>query len=91
MKQDFIHRILTPPPGLRVGGDIIVQLLRRSRLVRRRVVARTMPLAESPYGGVPGDQVGLNLRNQGDLLGLWDPQNRDLRRKLPLETIFSVG
>ena len=36
------------------GGDIIVQLLRRSRLVRRRFVARTMPLAESPLnGGLP--------------------------------------
>ena len=28
------------------------------------------------------------LRYQGELLGLWDPQNRDLRRKLPPETNF---
>ena len=36
------------------GGDIIVQLLRRSRLVRRRFLARTMPLAKSPLnGGLP--------------------------------------
>ena len=31
------------------------------------------------------------LRYQGELLGLWDPQNRDLRRKLTPETKFSVG
>ena len=40
------------------------------------------------YGEVPGDQVGLYLRYHGVLLGLWDPQNRDLRRKLPPETKF---
>ena len=28
------------------------------------------------------------LRYQGELLGLWDPQNRDLRRKLTPETKF---
>ena len=30
----------------------------------------------------------LGVRCQGELLGLWDPQNRDLRRKLPPETKF---
>ena len=43
------------------------------------------------YGACAGDQVGFYLRCQGELLGLWDPQNRDLRRKLPPETNFSVG
>ena len=32
-----------------------------------------------------------SIRYQDELLGLWDPQNRDLRRKLPPETMFSVG
>ena len=31
------------------------------------------------------------LRYQGELLGLWDPQNRDLRRKPSPETEFLVG
>ena len=31
------------------------------------------------------------LRYQGELLGLWEPQNRDLRRKPPPETEFLVG
>ena len=31
------------------------------------------------------------FRYQGELLGLWDPQNRDLRRKPPPETKFLVG
>ena len=31
------------------------------------------------------------LRYQGELLGIWDPQNRDPRRKTPPETEFSVG
>ena len=39
----------------------------------------------------PGGMTGLvsiwSVRYQGELLGLWDPQNRDLRRKLPPETI----
>ena len=43
------------------------------------------------YGGCPGGVTGLSIRYQGELLGLWDPQNRDLRRKLPPETMFSVG
>ena len=41
------------------------------------------------YEGCPGDVTGFYLRCQGELLGrLWDPQNRDLRRKLPPETKF---
>ena len=43
------------------------------------------------YGGCPGDVTSFFLRCQGELLGLWDPQNRDLRRKLPPETKFLVG
>ena len=43
------------------------------------------------YGGGTGDVTGLYLRYQGELLGLWDPQNRDLRRKLPPEIKFSVS
>ena len=42
------------------------------------------------YGAGPGVVTGLCLRCQGELLGLWDPQNRDLRRKPPPETKFSV-
>ena len=41
--------------------------------------------------GGAGDVTGLYLLYQGELLVLWDPQNRDLRRKLPQETKFSVG
>ena len=41
--------------------------------------------------GGPGDVTGFYLRCQGELLGLWDPQNRDLRRKPPPETKFLVG
>ena len=32
-----------------------------------------------------------HLRYQGELLGIWDPRNRDPRRKPPPETKFSVG
>ena len=46
-----------------------------------------------PYGFKEGAQVGRqawSVRYQGELLGLWDPQNRDPdpRRKSPLETDF---
>ena len=47
--------------------------------------------SRSTYGGCPGDVIGFYLRCQGELLGLWDPQNRDLRRKPPPETEFLVG
>ena len=40
-------------------------------------------LPKCVYGGCPGDVTSFYLRCQGELLGLWDPQNRDLRRKLP--------
>ena len=40
------------------------------------------------YGAGPRDVTGLYLRYQGELLGLWDPQNRDPRRKPPPETKF---
>ena len=43
------------------------------------------------YGGCPGDSIGFSVRYQGELLGLRDPQNRDLRRKSPPETEKSVG
>ena len=46
---------------------------------------------ELPYGGGPGGMTGWSLRYQGELLGLRDPQNRDLRRKPPPETVKSVG
>ena len=42
------------------------------------------------YGGGPGGMIGFSVRYQGELLGIWDPQNRDLRQKLPPETTFSV-
>ena len=42
------------------------------------------------YGGCPGDVTGLYLRYQGELLGLWDPQHRDPRRKPPPETNFRL-
>ena len=42
------------------------------------------------YRGGPGDVTGFYLRYQGELLGLWDPQNRDPRRKPTPETKFSV-
>ena len=34
----------------------------------------------------PGDAIGFSVRYQGELLGIWDLQNRDLRRKSPPET-----
>ena len=43
------------------------------------------------YGACPGGVTGFYLRCQGELLGLWDPQNRDLRRKPPPETKCLVG
>ena len=43
------------------------------------------------YGGGAGGMICCSVRYQAELLGLWDPQNRDLRRKLPPETMFSVG
>ena len=39
----------------------------------------------------PGDAIGFSVRYQGELLGIWDLQNRDPRRKLPPETEKSVG
>ena len=42
-------------------------------------------------GVCPGDSIGFSVRYQGELLGLRDPQNRDLRRKPPPETEKSVG
>ena len=53
--------------------------------------ASTRATFTAGYGGCPGHSIGFSLRYQGELLGLWDPQNRDLRRKLPPETMFSVG
>ena len=47
---------------------------------------------ELQLGGLcPGGVTGFYLRCQGELLGLWDPQNRDLRRKPPPESKFLVG
>ena len=37
------------------------------------------------------EDVKSHLHYQGELLGIWDPQNRDPRRKPPPETKFSVG
>ena len=39
----------------------------------------------------PGDAIGFSVRYQGELLGIWDLQNRDPRRKSPPETEKSVG
>ena len=41
---------------------------------------------QEKYGVGPGDSIGLSVRYQGELWGLRDPQNRDLRRKSPPET-----
>ena len=49
---------------------------------------RTEPRA---YGGGAGGSIGFSVRYQGELLGLWDLQNRDPRRKSPPETEKSVG
>ena len=49
------------------------------------------PYPLSLYGGGPGGMISWSVRYQGELLGLWDPQNRDLRRKPPPETVKSVG
>ena len=49
------------------------------------------PAERGAYGGCPGDSIGFSVRYQGELLGLRDPQNRDLRRKSPPETEKSVG
>ena len=38
------------------------------------------------YGGGAGGSIGFAVRYQGELLGIWDPQNRDPRRKSPPET-----
>ena len=51
-----------------------------ANLGSRRVTSRRF------YGGCPGDSIGFSVRYQGELLGLRDPQNRDLRRKSPPET-----
>ena len=53
--------------------------------VPRVTVVALYALPPPPYSRV------YTLRYQGELLGLWDPQNRDLRQKLPPETKFSVG
>ena len=51
------------------------------------VVPRSWPIPNSldttQYGGCPGDATGFSLRYQGERLGIWDPQNRDLHRKSP--------
>ena len=43
------------------------------------------------YGGRPGDSIGFSVLYQGELMGTWDSQNRDPRRKSPPETEESVG
>ena len=42
------------------------------------------------YGGGAGGSIGFSVRYQGELLGIWDLQNRDDRRKSPPETEKSV-
>eukprot|EP00964_Phaeocystis_antarctica_P070660 scaffold43041_cov24-Phaeocystis_antarctica.AAC.1 len=42
-------------------------------------------------GGGAGGSIGFSVRYQGELLGIWDLQNRDPRRKSPPETEKSVG
>ena len=42
-------------------------------------------------GGAQMTRQVCSIRYQGELLGLWDSQNRDLRRKPPPETKFLVG
>ena len=56
-----------------------------------RVFLSIEKLQARVHRGCPCGVTGLSIRYQGELLGLWDPQNRDLRRKLPPETMFSVG
>ena len=72
----------------------------RDTIYRGQLVVRGAPwdtdlLLSSPNskkvrrtGGARVTRQVYTLRYQGELLGLWDPQNRDLRRKLPPETKF---
>ena len=62
-----------------VGMPLVYQFSQLMLRVQRRA---------EDYGGCPGDVTGFYLRCQGELLGLWDPQNRDPRRKPPPGTIF---
>ena len=65
------------------GGPLAVAPARVWRGVK------ILPL--SPGTGVAhaGGTTGLvSIRHQGELLGLWDPQNRDPRQKSPPETYF---
>ena len=52
------------------------------------VILGCLDIVNNFYGGGAGDVAGLYLRYQGELLGLCDPQNRDLRRNPPPETKF---
>ena len=63
--------------------DHVVHGATLDRLLRRVVLGAT--------GGCPSGVTGFYLRGKGELLGLWDPQNRDPRRKPPPETEKSVG
>eukprot|EP00964_Phaeocystis_antarctica_P110426 scaffold74786_cov41-Phaeocystis_antarctica.AAC.2 len=52
---------------------------------------RDVSTEHTVYGGGAGGSIGFSVRYQGQLLGIWDLQNRDPRRKSPPETEKSVG
>ena len=94
-----------PSPESKSGGRILREFTKITNRVRMNIPSPSPAVLREPrgvdgnihtnwlalYGGCPGHSIGFSLRYQGELLGLWDPQNRDLRRKLPPETKFSFG
>ena len=63
----------------------------RKTAIPSQTVARRPARGFTLRGVCPGDQVGLYLRYQGELLGLWDPQTRDLRRNYPQKRSFRLA
>ena len=87
--------------GAPVTGDIRERVL---HVVGMRTAVRVVAGPQPGAIGAHAAAVALHLAQRGDvdvgcgahtrhrfLLGLWDPQNRDIRRKSPPQTNLEVG
>eukprot|EP00964_Phaeocystis_antarctica_P145192 scaffold111188_cov62-Phaeocystis_antarctica.AAC.11 len=65
--------------------------LAHAEMPNNRVFLKPLFDRSDLYGGGAGGSIGFSVRYQGELLGIWDLQNRDPRRKSPPETEKKVG
>ena len=84
-------RVCVPSPSSVCVLGMVATIVAACARGARRAAALSMvtpTMRGVPYGAGAADVTGLYLRYQGELLGLWDPQNRDLRRKPPPKRSF---